>query len=213
MPTTWTGEPLPAISLQKPAKGSTFIARKTATKAIKAAEEKLKDEIRALDNRRCRWPNCEHCRSFKPRLEVAHVQAKGQGGDHGERTTAGNLIVLDFLTHQGPDGLERHERFIEPLTELGTRGPCAFYVKQYSETKPGEWTWRCVGVERSPGVLDTSITERIITNEGEFMDTRDSVIDETTKEPAADPKTETTQPTAQGDGDHGSEKVAEDATE
>ena len=70
------------------------------------------------------------------------------------------MILLDFLTHQGADGLERHERFIEPLTTLGTRGPCAFYVKRYSETKAGAWTWHCVGVERSVGVLDSTITDR-----------------------------------------------------
>lgn len=137
----------------KPARGSGLIARHKAKAETKAYEEAQKRDVRARD-RRCRWPNCENCKQFKPRLEVAHLDAKGQGGDHGVRSAASMMILLDFLTHQGELGLERHERKIEPLTSRGTAGPCAFYVKFWSETKKGEWIWRCVGREVAIGILE-----------------------------------------------------------
>lgn len=148
----------------RPAKGDALIEARGKRNAIRTREKKEKAIVRAAD-KVCRWPHCENCRDFKPRLEVAHMEPKGSGGDHGVRTRADLMILLDFLTHQGSKGLERGERFIEPLTDRGTRGPCAFYVKQYSETKPGEWSWHCVGVERSAGVLDPTITERVIGQE------------------------------------------------
>ncbi len=200
-----------ADRLKKPAKGSDFIARKTAKKAIRTHELKVKDEVRRLD-RSCRWPHCTNCRTFHPRLEVAHRIAKGIGGDHSVRTTPENLILLDYLTHQGSDGLEQHRKYVEPLTDLGTRGPCAFYEKRYSETRAGEWTWHCVGVERSPGVLDPTITDRVLgvcdydllpvhQHEGASM-TDEQKTDETPTEPQAptDPPVEAS---SQADGDPG----------
>lgn len=145
----------------RPAKGTDLIDRRKKRNTIRNDEKKEKALVRARD-KQCRWPHCENCRNYKPRLEVAHMEPKGSGGDHGVRTRADLMILIDFLTHQGSDGLERGERFIEPLTDAGTNGACAFYVKVYSETKPGEWTWHCVGVERSVGVIDSTITERVI---------------------------------------------------
>lgn len=118
----------------KPAKGSGFIAAKTRRKKIVGAEDAEKDAVRDAD-RRCRWPHCENCRSYRPRLEVAHATAKGMGGDHGTRSDRTQMILLDYLTHQGADGLEQHGRRIETLTEAGTRGPCEFWAKD----ERGEW--------------------------------------------------------------------------
>lgn len=113
--------------LQKPAKGSGLIARLTRRRDAKASEESEKDTVRRRD-RICRWPHCEHCKRFKPRLEVAHLRAKGMGGDHGVRSTADQMVLLDYLTHQGEDGLERHGREIVPLTAAGANGPCEFWA-------------------------------------------------------------------------------------
>lgn len=112
----------------KPAKGSHLIARKERRKAIENDEEGEKRKVRLRD-KSCRWPKCENCRRYGPRLEVAHIDAKGMGGDHGVRSSADQMMLLDFLTHQGPQGIERHERKIEPLTAAGTDGPCAFYAR------------------------------------------------------------------------------------
>lgn len=84
-----------------------------------------KDAVRRRDVR-CRWPDCENCRKYQPRLEVAHLNDKGAGGDHGERSTADQMMLLCFLTHQGPRSLHSGDLRVEPLTEHGTDGPCMF---------------------------------------------------------------------------------------
>lgn len=112
----------------KPAKGSALIAHRERRKALVDFEDGEKDAVRFRD-KRCRWPYCENCRRYKPRLEVAHLRAKGQGGDHGTRSREDQMILLDFLTHQGgPSSLEQHGRLIVPLTAAGTAGPCEFWA-------------------------------------------------------------------------------------
>lgn len=133
-------------ALQKPEKGAAFKARKHACQQTKAFEAEEKRKVRLRDQR-CRWPHCEHCRRYQPRLEVAHLVAKGMGGDRGLLSTADQMILLDVLTHQGgPDSLEQHGRKIEPLTAQGTDGPCAFYVRD------AQGQWVLVAEETSVGV-------------------------------------------------------------
>lgn len=136
------------IACPKPAKGSALIERKQRRKAIEAQEDREKQIVRRRD-RVCRWPHCENCRRFKPRLEVAHLTAKGAGGDHGHRSSADAMILLDLLTHQGgPSSLEQHGRRIEPLTSAGTSGPCEFWLKDEN----GDWS--LMARERSINVLE-----------------------------------------------------------
>lgn len=111
-------------NFKKP-KGSYLIERREKRKKAKAFEEGEKRKVRTRDVR-CRWPSCEYCREFKPRLEVAHLNDKGMGGDHGLRSTADQMLLLCFLIHQGPRSLHSGDRRIEPLTERGTDGPCLF---------------------------------------------------------------------------------------
>lgn len=124
----------------KPCKGSALIARRDRQRAIRAHEAREKAKVRARDVR-CRWPECANCRDYKPRLEAAHLDDKGMGGDHGERTQADRMILLCFLTHQGPRSLHSGDLRIEPLTERGTDGPCMFL--EASE----QHGWRVVHVE------------------------------------------------------------------
>jgi len=127
-------------AVPKPSKGSALIARRQRQKAIKAHEEAEKRKVRQRDVV-CRWPGCTNCRDYKPRLEVAHLDDKGMGGDHGNRTSADRMILLCFLTHQGPRSLHSGDLRIEPLTEQGTDGPCMFLA---SDEQKG---WLVVGVE------------------------------------------------------------------
>jgi len=131
----------------KPAKGSAWTERRDRRKAVEASEDAEKQTVRLRD-RVCRWPQCGYCRSYKPRLEVAHIKAKGQGGDHGVRSTADQMILLCFLSHQGSDGLERHERDVRPLTSAGTNGPCEFWQRD------ALGTWYLVARERAPFVYE-----------------------------------------------------------
>ena len=146
MPLSWDGSELPAPNLAKVPKGSALIERKERRREIEAHEAREKDAVRS-DDKRCRWPHCENCRAYKPRLEVAHLDAKGYGGDHGLRSDRTQMILLDYLTHQGRDGLEQHGRRIVPLTERGTRGPCEFWRK-------GKEGWYLVARESAPFVYE-----------------------------------------------------------
>jgi hypothetical protein len=109
----------------KPGKGSSLIARVARQKATRAHEAKEKAKVRARD-KRCRWPECKNCRDYSPRLEVAHLDAKGMGGDHGMRTTADRMMLLCYLQHQGVVSLHSGDLRIETLTPKGTNGPCRF---------------------------------------------------------------------------------------
>ncbi len=112
----------------KPAKGSYILERRAKRKAIEAHEEAQKRKVRQRD-KTCRWPGCECQRVKGIRLEVAHLDDKGMGGDHGERSTADQMILLCFLRHQGQPSLHSGDLKIEPQTELGTYGPCDFYAR------------------------------------------------------------------------------------
>lgn len=104
-------------------------------------EDAEKDKVRALD-KRCRWPRCENCRKHQHvALHVAHVvQAKGIGGDHGTRSTADQMMLLDAITHSEQ---EKHRKDVRPLTSAGTRGACEFWVKRNGE-------WHLVAKESAP---------------------------------------------------------------
>lgn len=124
----------------KPEKGTALIQRRKRQKAARADEDAAKDIVRARDVR-CRWPHCENCRIYKPRLEVAHIQAKGAGGPNVPE----NMMLLDYLTHQGgTSSLEQHGKRIEPLTAAGTNGPCEFWATDENDQ------WYLVARERAP---------------------------------------------------------------
>lgn len=127
-------EPVERDPLKKPAKGSGLMERKDRRREIVAVEEAAKDAVRARD-KSCRWPFCENCKRYKPRLEAAHNPPKGMGGDHSERSAPEDMILLDFLTHQGAGGLEQHGKRIEWLTPQRNAGPCQFWAKDDS----GAW--------------------------------------------------------------------------
>jgi hypothetical protein len=119
-------------ALLKPAKGTAWQDGRDRRKAVRDYEDEQKAIVRKRD-RVCRWPHCEHCAKAKRDgyampLEVAHLVAKGMGGDHRTRSSADQMMLLCRPTHQyGPDSLEQHGRRIEPLTPAGTNGACAFY--------------------------------------------------------------------------------------
>lgn len=111
----------------KPAKGSALIERRERRKQVEAFEDAEKHKVRIRDRMQCRWPACEYCRRYKNlTLHVAHLDSKGIGGDHGMRSSADQMMLLCFLSHQGPRSLHSGDRRITPLTDRGTNGPCSF---------------------------------------------------------------------------------------
>ncbi len=131
----------------KPAKGTARLARIAKRLELKARERDVKDNVRKRDGIGCRWPNCKYWR-LGIRVEAAHYEDAGMGGDPtGARMTEANLIRLCFIHHQGEKSIHSKDRRIDPMSDKGMGGPCAFYVK----ADGGRWI--VVGVEQEPGVL------------------------------------------------------------
>ena len=129
------------LPFAKGSRASHWLEGRKRRKAIVDAEDREKTKVRKRD-RVCRWPYCENCKAWKPPLEVAHVcGAKGMGGDHGERSTADQMMLLDRITHSEQ---EAHKRDVVPLTDQGTDGPCGFWVLD------GKGEWCLLARERAP---------------------------------------------------------------
>lgn len=156
---TWPPRWKPGQTNFKGQKGEHEIERNAKRAAVKTHERKEKQAAKKVAPG-CRWPRFDHA---TPRhvclgqLEAAHGTAIGMGGDRdSSRTSRRDLLVVCTHIHLGDCGLERHGRKWEPLTDKGALGPVAFYKREPSETKPGEWgDWQLVAVESSPGILDT----------------------------------------------------------
>jgi hypothetical protein len=125
-------------------------ARRRAQKArvVTLAERAVKSLVKDMDGRRCRWPDCEvPPLSFWGQLQAAHYKAEGMGGDPNlVRCTVDNMLAACRWHHRGPRGLHSGLAKMEPLTELGTRGPVQFSVMERGEG--GRWS--VIGVTSPP---------------------------------------------------------------
>lgn len=80
-------------------------------------ERSVKTAIRVRDGIGCRWPGCEYWKRGY-RVEGAHLDAKGIGGDPKLiRTTTGNLMRVCVKHHQGPFSLHSGDLRVVFLTE------------------------------------------------------------------------------------------------
>jgi hypothetical protein len=110
--------------------GKTWRQEREERKAARRAQErKAKQEAKAMDFGRCRWPQCDCAGAAVTRpLESAHRRAKGMGGNpDGSRNDPRNLITLCHDRHQGPKSLHSGDLKVVPLTDEGTRGACEFW--------------------------------------------------------------------------------------
>jgi len=131
----------------RPLRGEYYLERKAKRAVVDNAERTHKKEVRARD-RGCRWPGCE-CRKLKLRTEVAHLAAKGVGGDHGERSEPENLIELCFVKHRGTPSLHSGDLKIMPRTAVGANGPCDFFQRDEAGV------FQLVASERTIGISET----------------------------------------------------------
>lgn len=123
----------------KPAKGTALLHRIKRRQVRAALETQIRKGVRIRDRQRCRWPGCRWEKKGV-RLEVAHLHAKGIGGDKKlRRTTRDQLILLCFLHHQGERSLHSGDLKVVPETHAGTDGLCRFL----EQTEAG---WKIVGV-------------------------------------------------------------------
>lgn len=118
------------IAHPKPVKGTARKAKRSRRAKVEKAERLEKAIVRARDQR-CRWPHL--LGACSGRLEVAHLRAKGMGGDHGRRSTADQMILICANRHQGPISLHSGDLRIIPITRAGTNGPCKFQVRHGAE--------------------------------------------------------------------------------
>ena len=117
--------------------------RRRRTRWRQSQERTVKTHIRTRDGIGCRWPGCEFWKQGY-RVDAAHVEAKGIGGDKRlYRTTTANLIRLCIRHHLGPFSLHSGDLRIVALTERGADGPVQFEVR---DPKAPEG-WRVEGVE------------------------------------------------------------------
>lgn len=113
------------VACPKPAKGEAWLESKKRSRERKAAEDAVMASVRKQDGQ-CRYPLCAH-RTKKPRLECAHMEHRGMGGNPtGDKTQPEKLITLCFIDH---GAFDRGELDIIPLSaDKGTRGPCSWHV-------------------------------------------------------------------------------------
>jgi len=101
-----------------------------ATDDLMAHASRVRSEVMARDG----W-TCRICRRTQF-VELAHLEPKGMGGDHGIRTTRANCIAACALCHRGPrPSLHAGGITWELLSERGADGPVRFVVLS---TPPGQ---------------------------------------------------------------------------
>jgi hypothetical protein len=127
--------------LPKPARGSHVLAREAKRKELEDLEDAAKKRAKARDLFTCRWPEKHTCRGH---LEGVHVfEDKKMGGDHGRLSDTTQIMAFCYWLHRGgPMTMHSKHLKVEPETDRGADGPCAFYKR---ETLDEPWT--CVGVE------------------------------------------------------------------
>lgn len=113
--------------IPRPARGTAKAERRRKRAALDREERETKAQVRRRDLRLCQVPKC-----YRRDVEVAHVKAKGMGGDHGTRTTTANLICVCAGHHRGPTiSLHAGTLRVEARDpERGMNGPRDWFVKQ-----------------------------------------------------------------------------------
>jgi hypothetical protein len=135
----------------KPPKGTAWKALKQRKADIKTHERKVMDEARKRDGGVCRVPRCEHA-PRKPRIEVAHQNHRGMGGNPtGDKTTRQTCIALCWLHHCDYDWKTLVDLDIRPETAQGFDGPCSYYFRALG----GPWihyaTEKRIGISTAVG--------------------------------------------------------------
>lgn len=143
----------------KPSKFASRLEREAGKQEVRDKEDRNKTAARKRDGWMCRFPRCV-CHSLRLHPEVAHLVAKGMGGDHGHRSHVSNLMCLCPARHQDSRiSLHANTLRIEPLTHHGTNGPVMWMLdltavfKGAHQRRSGDEQWVVLAVEEAPRVL------------------------------------------------------------
>lgn len=118
----------PAGTNFKPPKGTSRLERRGRRAEREAFEKGEKAKVVRRDGAHyCRLvPGCTE----KDWHETAHVRSKGSGGDHGNRSTADQMVRGCFFHHQGEWSLHSGDLWVEYLTAERANGPIEVWSKQ-----------------------------------------------------------------------------------
>lgn len=131
----------------RPPKGEYRLKQKADKRKLKAEEDAVMAEAVKRDHGKCRWPRCR----FKVlKVSAAHLEHRGMGGNPSlDRTERHKLIAMCVRHHDQFDGRTLPFIDVQPTTDQGTDGLCAFYVQLAS----GEW--QHVATEKAIGISET----------------------------------------------------------
>lgn len=148
MPTTWNGEPITeqdvAKRLERPARGSSLLAREQAAADADAIERREKAKAKKRDGR-CRWPEKHVCRGGE--LEAAHIVDASLGGAMADW----NLVTTcPWIHRRGPETIHGKQLKVEAETERGANGPLSFWRQTGEFDALGQPTYYLVAREIAP---------------------------------------------------------------
>lgn len=136
-------------ALQKPARGSSIVARQAAKAAAEKAEREFAAAVKARDAYRCRWPEAHKCLGGP--LEAAHILDKSLCGPS---ITANGIALCPWIHRRGPESLHGKELKVEAETPAGADGPISFWRRTDRVDALGQPIYYMVARERAIGILE-----------------------------------------------------------
>lgn len=120
------------LTYGKPSREDGKKQRDDAKAQIRADEAKEKAKVRTRDGAHyCRLvPGCDH-----ERHETAHLNDKGMGGDHGNRSTADQMLRSCWEHHRGNWSLHSNDLRVEFLSRDGANGA----IQVWGRSVNGSW--------------------------------------------------------------------------
>jgi hypothetical protein len=146
----------------KPTKAEARAERQAAKDAIVEKESRNKSYARKRDGWMCRFPRCG-CHAKRLHPEVAHIEDKKMGGDHGERSTAVNLICLCPGRHrESLISLHAGTLRCEVLTVKGANAKVRWWVNAavLDDRHAKVARWVVVATETRPGYIEPLTKEQ-----------------------------------------------------
>lgn len=152
----------PAGAFFKGSKAEARADREMAKQQIRDKEDRNKSAARKRDGWMCRFPRCS-CHKARLHPEVAHVESKKMGGDHGERSTTANLICLCRGRHrESRISLHAGTLRCELLTVKGANAKVRWWVNVAVLDDPFARapTWVVVATETRPSYIEPLTPEQ-----------------------------------------------------
>lgn len=127
--------------------GSAKVARGLKRLARKTKEDAIMRRVRVRD-KYCRFPLCG-CGKFKLRLDVAHSEHRGMGGNPSlDCTKTESMVLVCAARHrENQIALDRGTARWKPLSDLGADGCIAWEIEV---TIGGQTSWMEVARETRP---------------------------------------------------------------